>query len=145
MSRPARVCPAADWARARPKSATLTRPSAVTRTFSGLMSRCTIPDACAAASPSSTPVMISSAVAGENRPLSRSTCLSVRPCTYSMARYRNEPSAPWSKTPTTFWCDSRATDLASPMNRRTNSSSLASSACMTLSATSRSSRVSVAR
>jgi hypothetical protein len=145
MSSPDRVCPAADCARDRPKSATLTRPSPVTRTFSGLTSRCTIPEACADASPSSTAVMISSAVAGENRPLSLSRPLSVRPGTYSMARYRNGPSAPWSKTATTFWCDSRATDLASPMNRRTKSSSLASSACMTLSATSRSSRVSVAR
>src|ERR1700751_1151299 len=44
-----------------------------------------------------------------------------------------------------FGWDSFATDLASPMNRRTKSSSLARSACMTLSATSRSSRVSVAR
>ena len=79
MSSPARVCPAADCARARPKSATLTRPSAVSRTFSGLTSRCTIPEACAAASPSSTPAMISSAVAGGNRPLSLSSSLERAP------------------------------------------------------------------
>ncbi len=89
--------------------------------------------------------MMSSAAAGANRPRSCSTSLSVRPGTYSIARYRNGPSEPWSKTATTFWCDSRATDLASPMNLRTKSSSLASSACMTLSATSRSSLVSMAR
>src|SRR6516165_11595649 len=41
--------------------------------------------------------------------------------------------------------DSRATDLASPMNLPTKSASRASSACITLSATCRSSRVSVAR
>ena len=96
MSSPALVWPAAACALARPKSATLTRPSAVSRTFSGLTSRCTMPDACAAARPSRTPVMMSRAAAGENHPRSLSSCLSVRPWMYSMARYRKGPSAPWS-------------------------------------------------
>src|ERR1035441_2808265 len=78
MSRPVLVWPAAVSARARPKSATLIRPSAVSSTFSGLTSRCTIPDVCAAARPPSTPVMISSATAGGSRPLSCSISLSVR-------------------------------------------------------------------
>ncbi|CPU67901.1 Uncharacterised protein [Mycobacteroides abscessus] len=41
-------------ARARPKSVTLSRPSVSSRTFSGLMSRCTSPARWAAASASST-------------------------------------------------------------------------------------------
>ena len=41
-------------ARASPKSASLTRPSVASSTFSGLMSRCTRPTRCAAASASST-------------------------------------------------------------------------------------------
>src|SRR5579863_950499 len=132
-------------ARARPKSTTLTRPSAVIRTFSGFTSRCTIPARCAAASPASTGSMTLSASCQGSQPRSRSSARSARPGTYSMTRYRCCPSAPWSYTPTMFGWDSLATDLASPMNRHTKSASRARSACMTLSATSRSSRVSVAR
>ncbi len=89
--------------------------------------------------------MMSSASPGLIRPRSFIRSRSVRPGTYSMARYSMSPSAPWSYTATTFGCDSRATDLASPTKRRTKSSSLASSACITLSATVRSSLVSVPR
>ena len=67
----------------------------------------------------------------------------MRPGTYSMARYSVLAIAPWSNTPTTLGWESRATDLASPMNRRTKSASSASSPCMIFSATVRSSRVSV--
>ena len=51
-------------ARARPKSATLTRPSSVRMTFSGFTSRCTMPAACAAASASSVGSTTSSASPG---------------------------------------------------------------------------------
>ena len=53
--------------------------------------------------------------------------------------------APVGALVTTFGWESLATDLASATNRRTKSSSLASSACMIFSATVRSSRVSVPR
>ena len=145
MIRPDRVFPAAACALASPKSTTLTRPSAVSSTFSGLTSRCTIPASCAADSPASVGSMTSSASLQGSQPRSRSRLRSVRPGTYSIDRYRNCPSEPWSKTCTMLGWDSRATDLASPMNLATKSASRASSACITLSATCRSSRVSVAR
>ena len=131
--------------RARPKSATLTAWAAPRRTFSGLTSRCASPAACAAPRPPSTPSMMSRASRGGRLPRSFSRSRSVRPGTYSMARYSVRPSAPWSYTPTTLGCESRATERASPTNLRTKSSSLASSACMIFSATVRSSRVSVPR
>ncbi len=131
--------------RARPKSATLTSWPAVSSTFSGLTSRCASPAVCAAPRPPSTPSMMSRASRGRRLPRSFSRSRSVRPGTYSMARYSVRPSAPWSYTPTTLGCESRATERASPTNRRTKSSSLASSACMIFSATVRSSRVSVPR
>ena len=43
---------------ARPKSRILTRPSSVTNTFSGLMSRWTMPFSCAAASPVATAIAV---------------------------------------------------------------------------------------
>ena len=48
------VCPVPTTARASPKSATFTTPSMPMSTFSGLMSRCTMPARCAAVSPAST-------------------------------------------------------------------------------------------
>ena len=48
------VCPVPTTARASPKSATLTTPSMPMSTFSGLMSRCTMPARWAAVSPAST-------------------------------------------------------------------------------------------
>ena len=86
MIRPARVFPAAACALASPKSTTLTRPSAVSSTFSGLTSRCTMPAWCAAASPARIGSMTSSASSQGNQPLSRSRLRSVRPGTYSIAR-----------------------------------------------------------
>ncbi len=72
MSRPwvAAVDVAAEIARARPKSATFTRPSSVSRTFSGFTSRCTKPARCAASSACSTGSRIVSACSGESRPYS---------------------------------------------------------------------------
>src|SRR5215469_10355494 len=145
MTTPARVWPVAACARASPKSHTLHCPSTVSSTFSGFTSRCTTPATWAAASPDKMASMIPRAASAGNRPRSRSRLRSVRPGTYSIARYRYCPSDPWSKTATMLGWDSRATDLASPMNLPTKSASRASSACITLSATCRSSRVSVAR
>ncbi len=82
--------------RASPKSATLTEWPDVSSTFSGLTSRCAIPAACAAASPARMPSMMSSASRGLSRPRSFIRSRSVRPGTYSMARYSMRPSAPWS-------------------------------------------------
>ena len=98
--------PAAACALASPKSTTLTRPSAVSSTFSGLTSRCTIPAWCAADSPASIGSMTSSASLQGSQPRSRSRLRSVRPGTYSIDRYRNCPSEPWSKTCTMFGWDS---------------------------------------
>ncbi len=64
---------------------------------------------------------------------------------YSMARYTYDPSVPWSNTWTTFGWSRRATDFASRMNRSTKEPSAASEGCITLSASTRSRRVSRAR
>ena len=53
---------------ARPKSRTFTRPSRVTKTFSGFTSRWTIPFACAAPSPRATCAAVSSASRGAKPP-----------------------------------------------------------------------------
>ena len=61
---PACVWRPSAYARARPKSATFTTPSVVTSTFSGLMSRCTMPWRCACSSPRSVWRTTSAAWAG---------------------------------------------------------------------------------
>ena len=132
-------------ARASPKSATLTRPSEEMRTFSGLMSRWTMPARWAASSADSTGAMTSRDCRGESRPRSRIRSRRVAPSTYSMTRKTTPLSLPWSKTATTLGWLSRAADLASRVNLETNSGSSASVECMTLTATRRSSRVSSAR
>ena len=55
-----------------PKSSTLMRPSLVRKTFSGLMSRWTMPRACAAPSASPIAATISTAAAGSSRPFAGS-------------------------------------------------------------------------
>ena len=82
--------------RASPKSATLTRPSSASSTFSGLMSRWTIPAAWAAESADSTGSSTSNASRGVSRTRSRSQSRRVRPATYSMARKTVPLSSPWS-------------------------------------------------
>ena len=102
---PIRVPPvavvAALTARARPKSATLTSPSGVISTFSGLMSRWMRWAAWAAERATSTWESSSSARLGFMGVSSRMRSRSVRPGTYSMTRYVISPSVPWSKTDTT--------------------------------------------
>ena len=135
-------------ARARPKSATLMRPSAAMSTFSGLTSRCTSPARCAAASASSTRSATSSASPTVRDPRSARWRRRLTPSTYSIVRYDVSPSTPWSYTPTRPGWVSRAAARASRRNRATKSAPAAPSArcgCMTLSATSRSSRRSTAR
>lgn len=129
----------------RPKSTTFTRPSSPIRTFSGFTSRWMSPARCAAPSAASTGSRMSSAARGCRAPRSRSTSRSVQPAMYSMARYTNVPSVPWSYTPTTFGCASRATAFASRMKRSTKPASAASPGCITFSASTRSRRVSTAR
>ncbi len=83
---PVVVFDTSEMARARPKSATLGRPvPSSSNTFSGLMSRCTIPLACAAASAEST----TSRTANERRSVRSPSRMSWRrlvPGTYSMVR-----------------------------------------------------------
>ncbi len=74
-------------ARAIPKSITLTSPVAVNMTLPGLMSRCTMPAACACSSAVHTAAVISSARCGSSRPSALSTCRRVWPSTYSMTMY----------------------------------------------------------
>ena len=62
-----------------------------------------------------------------------------------MARKMALPSCPWSKTLTMCGFDSRAAARASRVKRATKSGSSANEGCITLRATVRSSRVSVAR
>ncbi len=135
-------------ARASPKSTTFTVPSAAMSTFSGLTSRCTSPARCAAASAASTGSSSESASSGRSRPRCRSTSRSVPPWTSSMTRKTTRPAgpswAPWSKTATAFGCDSRAAVRASRTNRSVNAGSWASAGAITLTATRRSRRRSVA-
>ena len=69
---------------ARPKSRIFTKPSRLTMMFSGLRSRCTIPAACARASPSATCAEIASRRFTGSAPWSRRS-RSVFPSTSSIA------------------------------------------------------------
>jgi hypothetical protein len=71
---------------ASPKSATLTCPRSLIKTFSGLTSRCTSPASCAAASAASTGSMASSARIGVSGASRLITSRSVRPsiCSITM-------------------------------------------------------------
>lgn len=70
---------------AMPKSTTLTAPEAVSMTFAGLMSRCTMACRWLWSSAASTWPVMSTACATASGP-SLSTWLRVRPATYSMTR-----------------------------------------------------------
>ena len=145
ISTPVLVCWVSELtARASPKSATLTRPSSASRTFSGFTSRWIIPARWAAPSADSTGSITVSARTGDIGASERIRSRSVIPGTYSMTRNSVPSSSPWSNTATTLWCASRAAACASRRKRRENSSSSPSPACITLTATVRSSRVSVA-
>ena len=80
---------------ARPKSRILTNPSFDTMTFSGFRSRCTIPAACAFASPSATCAPMASRRFAGSAPSLR-TSRSVSPSTNSIAMNETLPSAPTS-------------------------------------------------
>ena len=84
---------------AMPKSAILTRPSSVTMTFSGLMSRCTMPFASACASPASMPSTTPTTCASESLPTyGRSEPRSM----YSIAMYGVPSCSKYSCTVTMF-------------------------------------------
>ena len=92
------VC-VSEWlssARAIPKSSTFTCPSGVTMMLPGLMSRWTIPAACAALSASATCAAIRAARAGSSGPSSRRMSARLRPGTSSITMKRVGPSAPAS-------------------------------------------------
>jgi hypothetical protein len=84
MSAPVCVWLVSVSARAMPKSATFATPSAVTSTFSGLMSRWTTPAAWARDRAMQTGSTSASASAGLSRPRSRRTWRSDGPSTCSM-------------------------------------------------------------
>ena len=87
MTPPVAVCwVSALMALARPKSATLTRPSSAMSTFSGLTSRWIRPARWAAASAETTGSMIARALAAGIGASSRITSRSVCPGTSSMTR-----------------------------------------------------------
>ena len=69
---------------ASPKSSTFTKASGRSITFSGLMSRCTMPDACAALRAAATWIAMSSAARIDSRVVA-SRRRSVSPSTYSIA------------------------------------------------------------
>ena len=87
---------ASDCSRAIPKSMTLTAPSRVTITLAGLMSRCTMPWACAAASAPAILSPSSTACIGVGLPPPARNDASVRPSMYSITMYCVSPSAPVS-------------------------------------------------
>ena len=87
------VSVASPWVRAMPKSEILARSSSVTRMFPGLTSRCTVPRACAAASPSATWAPIHAARSGGSGPSAATICDSVRPGTYSITSQMWSPSS----------------------------------------------------
>jgi hypothetical protein len=82
-ARRSRVSPCSIF-RARPKSTTLIAPESATTTFSGLMSRCRMPAACAASTACATFAQIAISCARVLVP-ARSTSRSVRPGRYSIA------------------------------------------------------------
>ena len=137
----ARVCwVSAPRARARPKSATLTSPEAEIRTFSGLMSRCTMPWACAAESACSTCSSSASERAGDIGACSRISSRKVVPRTCSMTMKSRPWSSPWSVTATTLGWEIRAALRASRTNLLAKSLSSPRSSCITLTAMSRARR-----
>ena len=89
--------PSACVSLARPKSRILTRPSFVTKTFSGFRSRWTMPFSCAAASPWAIWIAYSIALRGENRPLASSE-RSVSPSSSSWTTYGAPSCVPRSRT-----------------------------------------------
>ena len=82
--------------RTSPKSATLTVPSLPGRTFAGLMSRCTIPRACAYSSASHTARAMRRASPKASGPEASSPARSV-PSTYSITKKRC-PAGVWPKS-----------------------------------------------
>ena len=114
MRTPVAVCwVVALTALARPKSATLIRPSSAISTFSGLTSRWIRPARCAAASAETTGSSSASARAGESGASLPMVSRRVWPGISSMARKTVPSSLPWSKTATTLGCESRAAARAS--------------------------------
>ena len=130
---------ASDCRRAMPKSMTFTSPARVTITLAGLMSRCTMPCACAAASAPEILSANSTPWIGVGLPPPARNDARVRPSMYSMTMYCVSPSAPVSYTPTMFGWLRRAAACASRRNRATKPASRSYGGSSTLIATVRSS------
>src|SRR5918996_2047440 len=133
-------------ARARPKSPTFGSPSEDRiRMFSGLMSRWTMPCACASSRAARTLVTTSTACAGWRLPSRIRMARRFGPRMNSMTMKYVPWVSPQSWTATMFGCDSMAAERASRRNRSMNPESSASEVCSIFSATSRSSTESWAR
>ena len=126
---------------AMPKSMTFgtTRPSSVSlrKTFSGLMSRCTMPASWAATRASITGCAMAMADSGERLPSSLRQPATSVPRRYSctMKRVRSRSSWPTAYTSTMFGWPMRAAARASRSKRRTRSSRSYRSSRNVLSAT----------
>src|SRR5918996_2082946 len=133
-------------ARARPKSPTFGSPSEDRiRMFSGLMSRWTMPCACASSRAARTLVTTSTACAGWRLPSRIRMARRFGPRMNSMTMKYVPWVSPQSWTATMFGCDSMAAERASRRKRSMNPESSASEVCSIFSATSRSSTGSWAR
>ena len=129
---------------ASPKSRILTRPSVVTKMFSGLRSRWRIPRSWASESPWPICVAYSRAFDSVSRP-ARMTSRRVSPSRSSVTANAVSPSLPKSWISRMLGWERAATALASRLKRSRRSGSAAKSSGSTLIATSRPRTVSCAR
>ncbi|PRX44525.1 hypothetical protein B0I33_11133 [Prauserella shujinwangii] len=105
---PARVTDTSSAACEMPKSTIFATPSSVIRMLPGLMSRCTIPAACAAASAPATCAPMFATTSGASGPCSASRSARLRAGRYSMTSTGKPWSVNTSCTATAFGCCSRA-------------------------------------
>ena len=135
--------------RAMPKSVSTTPPWGVTRTFAGLMSRCSTPAAAAVTIASSTRSPMPATRAGGSGPSARMISASDRDGTSSITIHGRPSCSTTSKIVTTAGCRSRAATCASRIVRRRSnwraSSSRDGGSRTSLTATGRSSSRSSAR
>ena len=116
--------------RAMPKSTIVRWPRADTMRLLGLMSRCTTPIACAAASPEQACLAIRSTLSTGNRPRPlacrwRSMAAIDIPSASSITMNSSLPTRPASRAETMLGCRSRASVSASRRNRAIVSATLA--------------------
>jgi hypothetical protein len=129
---------------ARPKSRSFTNPSSVMKMFAGFRSRCTRPLRWAEARPSATETATSSALLQDGCWVAANRS-NGSPWRSSMTAKTRPFCRPTSYRATTFGCDRAATVRASRSKRARAFASSIRRGEITLTATSRASRVSIAR